>query len=184
VELIGPYLVGCALLMVAGAAKFLHPGDTARALAMVLPLSTRALTTVVRWGALAELALGGVAVVFPGPVPATLVGASYVGFAVFVWRARAAGGPVATCGCFGTPDTPASGLHALLDAGIGAAAVAVAVARHHGTITSVLAHQPFHAVPLLLASAASTWLVALAMSGLPRLRAARRLVERTPVGPA
>jgi hypothetical protein len=168
----------------AGAAKFRRPADTARALSMATSLPLRAILVGVRWGALAEAGLGVVAVIVPGPVPAGLVAASYAGFAAFIVRIRATGGPLATCGCFGTPDTPATGLHAFLDAAISACAVAVAAAGHHGIIGSVLAHQPLHGVPLVLASGVSTWLAVLTMSGLPKLRAARRLVERPPVGSA
>ena len=46
VELIGPYLIGCTLLIVAGAMKAARPDDTARALAPLVPARLGALANV------------------------------------------------------------------------------------------------------------------------------------------
>jgi hypothetical protein len=175
-ELIGLYLVGCALLVLAGTAKMFRPDDTARALAAVVPLSLARTRNVVRVGATAEAALGVVALAYPRTVTAGLVALSYAAFAAFVLLARAKGGPIATCGCFGTPDTPATLLHVAINLGLALAATAVAVAAPSGTIVSVLSTQPFHGLPLVVVSALCVWLTFLAISVLGGLQAARQLV--------
>jgi hypothetical protein len=183
VELIGPYLIACSLLVVAGAAKLVRPADTARAIAQVTGLPLRPVVGAVRLGAGAEAALGVFAIIVPATLPAASVALSYAGFAGFVLAARASGRPIASCGCFGTPDTPATGLHVVLDVGLAAAAVVVAAAGHSGTIAGVLVHQPLHGVPLLLVSALASWLTLLAFVGLAQLQAARALLERSPERP-
>ena len=179
-ELIGPYLVACALLALAGAAKAVRPFDTARALAGLVRLPARPLGVAVRIGAAAEMLLGLAALARPLPVTAGLVAASYAGFALYVGYARSRGGAIATCGCFGTPDTPATGIHIVLDVGFGAAAVAVAVAAPAGSIVSILGGQPWSGVPLLLASGAGVWLAILALSTFAKLHAARLLYRASP----
>jgi hypothetical protein len=117
-----------------------------------------------------------VALGYPRTVTAGLVALSYAAFAAFVLAARAKGGPIATCGCFGTPDTPATLLHVVINLGLALSAIAVAVAAPSGTIVSLLSTQPLHGVPLLLVSALCVWLTFLAISVLGALQAARRLV--------
>ena len=117
-ELIGLYLIAAGLLVVAGTAKAAQPDDTARAVAGLLPSppSLRLLRYVVRVGALAEAALGAVALMFPRPATAALVAASYLCFFGVVAYHR--GGPLATCGCFGTPDTPPTIVHVVINVGL------------------------------------------------------------------
>jgi hypothetical protein len=109
-ELIGPYLVACVLLVLAGGLKAVRPDDTARALAPLIPGRARPrfsfgrLRQLIRTAAGLEAALGVVALVWPRPIVAGLVAASYLAFAAFVAYARAKGGALASCGCFGTPD--------------------------------------------------------------------------------
>jgi hypothetical protein len=174
-ELIGLYLVACLILVAAGTAKAVRPGDTARALASLVPLDAGRLRHVVRVGSLGEAALGLVALAFPRTAPAAAVAASYLLFAVFVAIARRRGGAVASCGCFGTPDTPATGLHVVVDLVLAASAAVVASAGLDGSMASVLAAQPLDGVPLLMASAVGAWLTYLAVSVLASLQAARRL---------
>jgi hypothetical protein len=177
VELIGLFLIAAGLLVVAGMAKAARPDDTARAMAALLPGSPplRPLRWLVRTGALAEAALGAVAIVFPRPLTAALVALSYLAFAGVVALARWRGGPLATCGCFGRPDTPPTALHLILDLALAGAAAAVAVgATSAGTLAAQLAHQPWAGAPLLFVSAVGLWLTALALSALAALTAARR----------
>jgi hypothetical protein len=184
VELIGLFLIAAGLLVVAGVAKAARPDDTARAIAALLPgaVSLRLLRWLVRTGALAEAALGAVAIVFPRPVTAALVALSYLCFAGVVGLARWKGGPLATCGCFGRPDTPPTVLHLVLDLALAIAAAAVAAgAASAGTLAAQLAHQPWAGVPLLFVSAVGLWLTALALSALAALTAARRLARPGPV---
>ena len=182
-ELIGLYLIAAGLLVAAGIAKAARPDDTARAMAALLPGSPPPglLRTIVRVGALAEAALGAVALAFPRPATAALVALSYAGFLGVVAYARRRGGPLATCGCFGRPDTPPTALHLLVDLVLAAAAAAVAAgAPSGGTLVTQLAHQPWAGFPLLFVSAVGLWLTALALSALAALTAARRLARPLP----
>ncbi len=174
-ELIGLYLAGCALLVVAGTAKALRPGDTTRALATLVPVPERVLGRVVRAGAVTEAALGIFALAFPRPLPAAGVALSFAVFAVFVTWARSVGGAIASCGCFGTPDTPATGLHVLINVVLCVSAVSVAAGAPTGSIVSFLGHEPFHGIPLVMASAIAAWLAFLTIAVAARLQAARRL---------
>jgi hypothetical protein len=183
-ELIGPYLIGCTLLFVAGALKALHPDDTARALAPVMPAGlgafadVRRMRVVIRTVAILEAGLGVVAIALPRPLVAAFVAASYVVFAGVVAYARARGGALASCGCFGTPDTPATLLHVVVDLFVALAAAAVASsASSSATIATVLSHQPLHAAPLVLVSAVGAWLAYLTLSMLGTLEAVRQTID-------
>ena len=100
---------------------------------------------------------------------------SYLVFFAVVVSARWRGGPLATCGCFGRPDTPPTGLHLVLDLTLAAAAAAVAFgAPAQNTLGLQLAHQPWAGLPLLFVSAVGLWLTALALSALGALTAARQ----------
>ncbi len=179
-ELIGPYLVAADLLVVAGAAKAARPDDTARALSELAGRARlwRVTRTAVRTGALVEMLLGIAALVAPRPVTAALVSLSYAAFAAVVASAWRRGGPLATCGCFGKPDTPPTLVHLLLDLTLAVAAAVVAVtAPAHGTLFTLLAHQPWAGVPLVFVSAVALWLSLLALSALGALEGARRLIR-------
>ncbi len=152
-ELIGLYLIAAGLLVVAGVAKAAAARrhgprhgrawrrDRRRSACCGGPSGPRAL---------AEAALGAVAVVLPRPGTALLVALSYVCFFGVVGYARWRGGPLATCGCFGRPDTPPTVLHMVLNVALAAAAAAVALgAPGHGTLATQLAHQPWAGFPLL-----------------------------------
>ncbi|HEY5109785.1 MAG TPA: MauE/DoxX family redox-associated membrane protein [Acidimicrobiales bacterium] len=182
-ELIGPYVAACLLLTVAGVVKAVRPMDTARAVAAVVPLPLAATRGLVRAGAVAEAVVGTVALARPTPVTAGLVALSYLGFAAFVAVVLARGGPLATCGCFGKPDTPATRLHVVVNLVLAASAATVAATVTPGWLPAVLATQPWHGVPLLLVSLLCAWLAFLVLSRLAELGAARRLlgVTREPV---
>jgi hypothetical protein len=174
-ELIGVYLVACALLVVGGTAKAFRPADTARALASLVPVSEALIGRTVRLAAVGEAILGVAAIAYPHTLLAAGVGLSYAVFTVFVAYARARGGAIASCGCFGTPDTPATGIHIVVNLVLCLSAITVAAAGTDGSIFSILAHQPWHGLPLVVASAAGAWLTFLTISVLAELRAARRL---------
>lgn len=179
-ELIGLYLVAAGLLVVAGAAKAVRPDDTARALAALVTRppaspSTRWAGRAVRAGAIVEALVGLAALALPRPVTAMAVAASYLAFAVVVGLARRRGGPLATCGCFGRPDTRPTAVHLVLDLVLaGAAAVVAVCAPDHGSVLTQLSAQPWDGLPLLLASATGLWLTFLALSALGPLEGARQ----------
>ncbi len=178
-ELIGLYLVACYLLVVAGAAKAIRPDGTAVALA-ALPanhLPVRWVRRLVRVGSVAEMTLGLVALAAPAPGAAWLVAACYVAFGLTIVYVRSTGGVLASCGCFGTPDTPATVLHLAVDVGLAAAAAAVALAGPAGSMLRVLAHQPAHGAPVAIVSGLCAWLAYLAVSALADLKMARALIS-------
>ncbi len=178
-ELIGLYLAAGYLLVAAGAAKAVRPDGTARALAALpanrLPASS--MRWFVRVVAVAELSLGLVALTVTRPPVAWLVAASYAAFALVVAYVRTSRGALASCGCFGTPDTPATVLHLVVVVLLTAAAAAVALAHPAGTMLGVLSDQPAHGLPLVAVSALAAWLAYLAMVALADLQAARALVR-------
>ena len=176
VQLIGLYLVACALLVVAGVVKAIRPDDTARALAVVVPVPVRHLHWIIRFGSIIEAALGMVALLVPRTMTAGLVAVSYLVFAGAVAFARSKGGAIASCGCFGTPDTPATVLHVVINGGLAISAVVVALVGPTGSIASILSAQPLHGIPLVAASALCGWFTYLAITAMSRLDAARRLL--------
>jgi hypothetical protein len=115
---------GAVLLLVAGALKVADPSRTAGALAA---LGWPSSPVLVRVGAAAEVVIGASALVVEGPVPAALVAASYLGFAVFVTAALMSGTPIGTCGCLGRVDTRPHPLHVAVDLVLAAGALAAAV---------------------------------------------------------
>jgi hypothetical protein len=184
VILLGGYLVACGLLCVAGVLKALRPHDTVRALGLLAPrLPAGPVLVGARMVAAAEAVLGLAGLVSPGGLAGVLVGASYVVFAAVVVVARARGGVLATCGCFGSPDTPPTLLHAAVDLALGASALAVVAAGEARGVLTVLAHQPGAGIPLLALSALGGWAAFLAMVRLPRLEAARAMAAGTGAKP-
>jgi hypothetical protein len=146
-----PFVAATVLLGAAGLAKTIRPADTANALrAAGIPASR----TLVRAGAVAEVGLAAAALMAPGPLTGALVAAAYTTFAVFVMLALQRGWALASCGCFGRPDTPPTVAHALLNAGAAASAVWWAAAWRGGSGGSHLGrlffHQPWHGLPLML----------------------------------
>ena len=122
--LAGPFLAAGGLLVVAGLPKLRDPLPLVRALRTTgLP----APGPLVRLLALAEVALGVTAVVAPSRGTAALVAVAYAGFTAFVALAVRRGGVLASCGCFGRPDTPPTRAHLALTAGATATAAALAV---------------------------------------------------------
>jgi hypothetical protein len=146
-----PFVAATVLLGAAGVAKTFRPADTASALRAAGIPASRAL---VRAGAAAEIGLAAWALAVPGPVTGALVAAAYAIFAVFVVVALRRGWALASCGCFGRPDTPPTVAHAALNAGAAASAVWWAAAWPGGSGESRLGrlffHQPWHGVPLVL----------------------------------
>ncbi len=175
-ELIGPYLAACVLLVAAGAAKVLRPDDTARALAdtVPLPVTLPMIRHAVRGGALAEVVLGAIALLRPGATTAGLVAVSYLVFALYVAAVSIRGGPLASCGCFGTPDTPAMPIHVVADLFLAGSAALVAATVGPTTLPGLLAGQPWHGIPLVLLSLLCAWLLVLTLASLARVEGARR----------
>jgi hypothetical protein len=179
-ELIGLYIIACLLLVAAGVAKAVRPDDTARALASTVHAPVRYVRALVRMGSIVEVVVGLIALLVPRPWSAGLVAVSYVAFASFVIYARSTDGAVASCGCFGTPDTPATLVHAIINAALALSAGVVAwSAPPSDTIVGILSHQPGQGIALVAVSTLGAWLVYLSISVLARLQAARSLTGVT-----
>jgi hypothetical protein len=166
-SLLGPYLAACALLIAGGSLKAARPHDTARAL--------RQPVVVVRVAAIVEALLGLAALVQPNAPGAAAVALTYIAFAAYVLRARHSGGALATCGCFGEPDTAPTVAHAVVNAVLAVSAGAVAVGSDGDVLTRVLADAPGNGVPLVLVSVTCAVLAFGVLSHLGRVEGARRL---------
>jgi hypothetical protein len=172
--LTGPVLVAAVLLALAAPAKWRRPQDTVLALRAVgLPAGRAA----VRALSLGELTLAVVVVLAPTPPVLVLLCLVYLGFAAFVLLALRAGTAVASCGCFGRPDTPATRVH--LTVVLSAAAAAATAAVTGAASLPDLVASPGTGLPLLACVAVGVWLAWASLSLLPQLLAA----ARTPVVP-
>ncbi|MCU4183200.1 hypothetical protein K6U06_02420 [Acidiferrimicrobium sp. IK] len=144
----GLFAAGSLLLAGAGVAKVRRPADSSIALrAAGLPATPGRVRAV----AAAETAVGVAALVAPGPVPALLVALSFAGFAVFVAVALRRRLPLASCGCFGRPDTPPSWAHVVVNVVAAGSALAWAFSQSR-SLPSTLAGQAWRAVPLAAGS--------------------------------
>jgi len=163
-----PVLVGCLLLVVAGALKLRRPDSTVGALRSVgLPASAPGARAL---GA-GEVALGTAAALVGHPVLLALLAAAYAGFTAFVARALASGGSVASCGCVGRPDTPPTVTHLVVTTGLAVSAAVAAVQGATGDYDWVTGREPSaDTIALLALTVLATWLTWLALAVLPQTR--------------
>lgn len=165
--LAGPFLAAALLLVVAGGAKLADPLPLVRALRSArLP----APVLLVRAAAAAEVGLGLAALLTGSRATAAGVALSYAGFTGFVLLARARGGVLASCGCFGREDTPPTTAHVVVTGALAVGAGAVAV-RPLGPLADLLPASPGAGLPLLLATAALAATAYLVLAVLPLVRA-------------
>ena len=152
----GLLALAALLLAGAGATKLARPHTTANALG--LPV------WAVRAGAALELAIGLTALATGGRVAAALVAVSYTGVTMFVawalWRHR----PLATCACFGEPDSPPTALHLIIDLGLALIAGAAAIKGGGRPLTDI---GPAGAVGVVVGA----YVTFLSVTALPRVRA-------------
>jgi hypothetical protein len=160
----GPITVAALLLVIGGASKLRRPANTVHALrAMGLP----AMAPLVRVLALCEVVIGLSAVLIGDRITASLLAASYLGFACFVGLAMVRGGALSSCGCFGSPDTPPTSIHVLIT--LAAAAVSLgAVAHPVGGLVGRLFDQPLGGIPFIVVTGASVWFAYAALAVLPK----------------
>jgi hypothetical protein len=116
--------------------------------------------------AVAEVFTGVYAVIDANTATAVALAAWYAGFTVFVAVALRRAVPLASCGCLGTPDTPPSPAHLVVDGVFALVAVLVAI-DPYGTIDDLLADQPGGGVPLLLWVAIGVYATYLVLAVLP-----------------
>lgn len=160
----GPFVVACALLAAAGAAKVWKPAATAAALESAgLPRSP----TLARGLGLAEIAIAIAGLAFGTALAAGAVAAAYLSFAVFVIMMLGRHDRQASCGCFGRDDTPPSVVHLVVNLAAAAIAVGVVLAPV-GSLRSILAGQPLGGATFVVYAALGTYLAYLALTVLPR----------------
>ncbi|MGB8651843.1 MAG: MauE/DoxX family redox-associated membrane protein [Mycobacteriales bacterium] len=111
--LAGVFYAAAALLVLAGAQKAADPQPLVRALRSVAVPVPR---LVVRLLAAAEAALGLAALLTGSRWSSAALATSYAVFTGFVLLARAKGGVLASCGCFGKRDLPPTRTHAAVTA--------------------------------------------------------------------
>lgn len=150
-----PQAVAALVLIIAGVAKLRSPGAAARAVG--------ATPTAIRAYALAELLLGGWALVAAGPLASGLLAAVYCGFAGLTLVLARRG---AACGCFGSEQAPASPIQSLVSGALALVAAAGAVAGAHGAAW-ILQQPPGTAAVLVLGTAGAVYGVVLTYSELP-----------------
>lgn len=159
----GWYFITVALLVLSGGSKIRDPEPTRGALRAAGLPSTRAAVTGLAVG---EIVVGASALGSTGPLVSAAVAVLYVGFAGFVTVALLTGRPLASCGCFGTSDTPPGWIHVAVN--LTAAAVAlVFVGRGGADLLTLLSAQPAAGVPYLVFLGVGAVLVALLLSQLP-----------------
>src|SRR5664279_1267519 len=144
-SLAGPFAVAAGLLVLGGESKARRPDSTVRALGAA---GARVPAAWVRLFGAAEVAVGISAVV-----------------AVALRRRT----PLASCGCFGRPDTPPTATHLAIIAAGTAVAGWAAVDPLPG-IPAVLADPTGGGVPLLALVGLGLWLAYLALAVLPTVR--------------
>ena len=115
--LTGLFFAAAFLLVLAGLQKVADPQPLVRALRSV---SVPVPAGLVRLLASVEVLIGLAALVTGNGIG---VAVSYAAFTGFVLLARARGGVLASCGCFGKPDVPPTKLHAAVTFGLALAAI-------------------------------------------------------------
>lgn len=168
----GPFLAISILLVVAGVMKLRRPAFTAGALrALHLPAGE----SLVRLLGLAEIVVGSGAVVTGARPWAVAVGSFYIGFGIFVLLALRSDAPIATCGCFGSPDTPPSVGHVVLNS-VSAGVALLAAIRPPGPWLGLGGIDPGSMIAFLLFSSAAVYLLYGIVNVLPQQRKANREV--------
>lgn len=172
--LTGPVLVAAVLLAAAAPAKWRRPQATVDALrAAGLPAARPA----VRLLAVGEVLLAAAVLLVPSRPVLLLLALAYLGFAGFVLLALRSGTAVASCGCFGRPDTPPTVVHLVVVLAL-AGAAATAVGTGSASLGEVLT-SAWSGLPLLAAVGVASWLAWAALSLLPQLLAAGRAPAAT-----
>lgn len=169
-EIIGPLLVIAGLLAAAGVAKGVSPAAAAGALqAMGLPSQQ----LLVRLLGAIELAIAVWVITTGTRLAALVLATAYAGFAAFVTVALVRGLPIASCGCFGSDDTPPTWLHVGFDA-IGVAVALAAAASPVGPPTAWLGELGGLAAAFFLTTVAALAFSYMLLAELPKTLALMR----------
>lgn len=160
----GPAGVAAAILIVAGGVKLKKPLPVTGSLALLkLPRSI----ALVRVLGACEIAVGTAALIGEPRVSYAALAGAYTVFAVFTTWALIQDKPLASCGCFGDPDTPATPTHVVLTA-IAAATAAAAAASGSPALRTILTAEGWRVIPLAIFLGLGIYLAFLAFTALPR----------------
>lgn len=162
----GWFYATAALLVVSGIRKVVDPAPTAGALrAAGLPHQS---ILVLALGVL-EVGVGAGNLLLSSVPLAWSQATIYAAFALFVVWALRQRVPIASCGCFGKPDTPPTWLHVVVNVAalVGATTHAAIGAP---SLTSILASQSLAGVPYLGFVAIGAYCLYLLLGELPLLR--------------
>jgi len=171
--------VAALVLMVAGGAKLRSPGDTARALRRA-GLGVR--PWMVRTGAALEMTIAVGALTARSTWWASAVALSYLGFAGFILVALVRQTPLATCGCFGEPDTPPTLTHLVVDLALAVGATA-AVLVGPEPLARIVLDQPAAGTALLAGVVVVAGLCIAALTALPQVQVEARRAGDAVLGP-
>jgi len=154
VALVPVFLVACALLAVSGIWKLRAPASaraSLQAVGVAVPL------VAVRLIGVAEVALGVVAALRPGPLTAALVSGAYGAFLFTTVRLLGVEGD-ADCGCFGAASAVVSRSHAVLNL-VACVCAALAAAFPPPGVAWIANRSPLVAVTLVVGTAAAAFAV-------------------------
>jgi hypothetical protein len=162
----GWFFASAALLVVSGAGKLVDTRPTTGALrAAGLPNGG----FVVRGLGLSEIAIGLGNLLWASTLLAWGQAALYGAFALFVVWALSRNIAIASCGCFGKPDTPPTWLHVFINTTAAAGAIYQAVIGPKN-LGAVLADQALAGVPYLGFLGLGAYCLYLLLGELPLLR--------------
>lgn len=150
--------VAALVMLVAGLAKVIEP-DPARDALGVLGVSAPALLVQIAAGVEVLVALA--ALLLSGPIPALVVGASYLAFAGFVALLRR-DPDAGSCGCFGAAEEPPSLRHVVVNVVIGLGCLAAGASGALSTL-SLLRENWARGALFVVLSVAAAWLVGLVL---------------------
>ncbi len=161
----GPFFAISLIIVLSGALKIVAPSVAEGALSNLgLPVTPG----LVRLIGVAEMGLGVAAIIEAGWELAIAVAFAYFCFAAVAETLRRKNDQVASCGCFGSADTPPSLIHT--GANIASLFVAVlAIVWPVDDIESVLTDQPLGGLVFVAFVGLVTYLVFLVFTALPRL---------------
>ena len=162
----GWFFATAALLVVSGIGKLVDPMPTAGALRAGRLPSARFL---VRGLGLAEVVVGLGNLLWSSALLAWLQTSLYLAFGLFVVWALSRKLPIASCGCFGKPNTPPTWLHAAVNgmAVVGGGLQALAAS---DSLPAILAEQPLAGLPYLGFIGLGAYCLYLLLGELPLLR--------------
>jgi hypothetical protein len=167
-----PFYVAAGLLAVEGVVKLIRPMPARRALVDAgLPQGRLAVAAL----GLAQVAVGGAALISPGSATAWALAAMYAAFALFLVRLMRRAG-TRSCGCLGSIEAPPSAIHIALNV-IAVVAASAAVLQPPPSLWDAVRASPFSGVPFAFGLLSAGYLCFVAVAYLPAAWGAYRRHE-------